>query len=206
MVESPIAQVLAALPSAPADGRRLVVALAGPPTAGKSTLAEAMVRQLDGRAIALGLDAFHYDDAVLEARGHRDRKGAPHTFDVAGYAATLDRLRAVPVAPVALPVFDRRLELTRAAAEIAEPQHRIVVTEGNWLLLDEPPWTDLAPRFDLTVFVSTDLATVERRIRERWVYLGFDSGEANHRAEQNDLPNARLALTASTAADLTIHT
>ncbi len=206
MPESPVAQVLAALPAPPADGRRLVVALAGPPTAGKSTLAEAIVRQLEGRAAVLGLDAFHYDDAVLEVRGDRPHKGAPHTYDVAGYAAMLDRLRATPTEAVALPVFDRRLELTRAAAEIAEPQHRIIVTEGNWLLLDDDPWTELAPRFDLTVFVTTDLATVERRIHERWHRLGFDGGEANHRAQQNDLPNARLAFQNSRPADLTIHT
>ncbi len=206
MPESPVAQVLAALPAPPADGRRLVVALAGPPTAGKSTLAEAIVRQLDGRAIALGLDAFHFDDAVLEARGDRARKGAPHTYDVGGYAALLDRLRTPTAEPIALPVFDRTLELTRAAAEICEPQHRIIITEGNWLLLDESPWDQLAPRFDLTAFVSTDLATVERRIRERWQRLGFDGGEANHRAEQNDLPNARLALASSRPADITIHT
>jgi len=182
------------------------VAIAGPPTAGKSTLAEAIVRQLDGRGIALGLDAFHFDDAVLEARGDRPRKGAPHTYDIAGYAALLDRLRATPVAPVALPVFDRSLELTRAAAEIAEPQHRIIVTEGNWLLLDDQSWSELSSRFDLTVFVRTDLGTIERRIRQRWHALGFDGGEANHRAEQNDLPNARLALAGSRSADLTIHT
>lgn len=183
-----------------------MVALAGPPTAGKSTLAEAVVQQLGGRGVALGLDAFHYDDAVLEARGDRPRKGAPHTYDVAGYAALLDRLRSLPVDQIALPVFDRRLELTRAAATIAEPQHRIVVTEGNWLLLDDDPWDALASRFDLTVFVRTDLGTIERRIRERWQRLGYDGGEATYRAEQNDLPNARLALAGSRPADLTIHT
>lgn len=183
-----------------------MVALAGPPTAGKSTLAEAIVQQLDKRGIAVGLDAFHFDDAVLEARGDRPRKGAPHTYDVAGYAALLRRLRATPTEQVALPVFDRRLELTRAAAEIAEPHHRIVVTEGNWLLLNQTPWTELAPLFDLTVFVTTDLGTIERRIRQRWHALGFDAGEATHRAEQNDLPNARLSLAGSRTADLTIHT
>lgn len=206
MPESPVAQVLAALPSAPADGRRLIVALAGPPTAGKSTLAEAIVRQLDDRAITLGLDAFHFDDAVLDARGDRSRKGAPHTYDVGGYAALLDRLRMPTAEPIALPVFDRELELTRAAAEICEPHHRVIITEGNWLLLDESPWNQLAPRFDLTAFVSTDLATVERRILERWQRLGFDRADANHRAQQNDLPNARLALASSRPADMTIHT
>ena len=182
------------------------MALAGPPTADKSTLAEAIVQRLDGKAVAFGLDAFHFDDAVLEARGDRPRKGAPHTYDVAGYAALLDRLRSTPAEQVALPVFDRRLELTRAAAEIAEPHHGIVVTEGNWLLIDDDPWLGLASRFDVTVFVRTDLGTIEQRIRERWQRLGFDGGEANHRAEQNDLPNARLALAGSRAADLTIHT
>lgn len=203
---SPVAQVLEALPLDVPSDRRLVVALAGPPAAGKSTLADALVRQLDPRAVVLGLDAFHYDDAVLNERGHRARKGAPHTFDVDGYRACLERLASTPDRRVALPVFDRSLELTRNAAVVAEPHHRVVVTEGNWLLLDEDGWRELTDLFDLTVFVTTDRSTIRRRILERWASHGFDADEAQRRADVNDLPNADTALEQSLPADLTVHT
>ncbi|MEO8014814.1 MAG: nucleoside/nucleotide kinase family protein, partial [Polaromonas sp.] len=97
------------------DGRFLC-ALAGPPGAGKSTLAAAVVKALGPGARAVPMDGFHYDDAVLDTLGLRARKGAPETFDVAGFAHLLHRLRAE--ASVAIPVFDRSLEISRAGAEI----------------------------------------------------------------------------------------
>lgn len=189
-----------------AGDRRTVVALAGAPAAGKSLLAAALAERLGDTAVVFGLDAFHYDDAVLEARGDRDRKGAPHTFDVDGYRAMLLRLRTTPSEPVALPLFDRALELSRSCAVIAEARHQIVITEGNWLLLDDPRWAGLRELFDLTVQVTTDMATIRERIIERWRGHGFDDAEAERRAEENDLPNAQLAIDGSVAADLMIQT
>lgn len=186
--------------------RRVVVALAGPPAAGKSTLAASLSKALGDEAVVLGLDAFHYDDAILRERGDLARKGSPHTFDVDGYRSMLKRLRAEPVATVALPVFDRSLELSRSSAVIAEAHHRIVITEGNWLLLDDESWHPLRELFDLTVHVTTDIATIRERIIERWSGHGFDNAEAERRAEENDLPNARTAIGGSLAADLTVRT
>lgn len=185
-------------------GRRTIVALAGPPAAGKSTLASALVERLGDRAALLGLDGFHFDNDILVARGHRDRKGAPHTFDTAGYRATLVRVRDQPDSQIAVPVFDRGQELSRAGAAIIEPHHTVVVTEGNWLLLDLAPWSDLGPLFDLSVMVRVDETTVAARIRQRWRDHGLDAVQADRRAELNDLPNARLVLTASRTADIDI--
>ncbi|MEM7095323.1 MAG: nucleoside/nucleotide kinase family protein [Actinomycetota bacterium] len=198
-----LSQVLDQLPPIP-DRERVIVALAGPPAAGKSTFAEALAGELGEPATVVGLDGFHFDDAVLEARGDRARKGAPHTFDVAGYQSLLDRLRAETAQPVAVPVFDRTLELSRGSARIVETEQRIVLTEGNWLLLDEPPWLQLRPLFDLTVWLDVSLPTVERRIIDRWTAHGFERDEAERRARDNDLPNARYAIEHSSAADLTI--
>jgi pantothenate kinase len=119
---------------------RYIVALAGPPGAGKSTLAAAVVALVPGARV-VPMDGFHYDDAVLEARGLRSRKGAPETFDVAGFAHLLGRLRAG--GEVAIPVFDRSMELSRAAADVVTDADRVLVVEGNWLLLDEGAWSGL---------------------------------------------------------------
>ena len=97
------------------------------------------------------MDGFHYDDAVLAAMGLRQRKGAPETFDFDGYEALLKRLRSSD-SDVAIPVFDRSIELSRAAAAIVPRDVKFVLTEGNYLLLDEEPWSRLAGSLDLRSF------------------------------------------------------
>ena len=192
------------------DSGRHVVAIAGPPGSGKSTLVDELRAAIDksagaGCSVVVPMDGFHYDDAVLEARGQKERKGAPFTFDVAGYAATLARIRRSGE-PVAIPVFDRGLELSRAAARIVEPHHRIVLTEGNYLLLDEPPWSALAPLFDLTVMIDAPEDVLERRLVERWLAYGLDRDAALRRARLNDLPNARHVRAGSRTAGILIST
>lgn len=184
--------------------QRFVVAIAGPPAAGKSTLAKQMHAELAPHAAVLGMDAFHFDNAILEARGHRNRKGAPHTFDVAAYAHWLGLLRSEPAIEVAVPVFDRSLELTRNCAEAVTADHRIIITEGNYLLLDQEPWSSLSELFDLTVWVDTPLDVIESRILERWADHGLSTTDAATRAESNDLPNARLVQRGSRSAQLTV--
>lgn len=195
--------ILSAIPE-PAEGARTIIAIAGPPAAGKSTVAAALLDRLGERAGIVGLDAFHYDDAVLEERGDRPRKGAPHTFDVAGYRALIERTRTSAGRDIAIPVFDRSLELTRNAAAILPASANVVITEGNWLLLDRPGWRDLRELFDLTVMLQVAESAVETRILKRWADFGFDSATAEKRAWSNDIPNARLAARESAAADLTL--
>jgi pantothenate kinase len=190
------------------ESARTVVAIAGAPGAGKSTLAEALIDRLNARdtttAALLPMDGFHFDDLYLEPAGLRSRKGAPETFDVAGYAHALRRLRARDEPFVAVPVFDRALEITRAGARLIPEGVRIVVTEGNYLLLDRAPWSDLAPLFDLTVFVEVPEAELERRLIQRWRDHGFDDQAAREKALGNDIPNARLVASASRPADITL--
>jgi len=198
-----VGQILAALPD-PQPARRNVIAIAGPPTAGKSTLAATLLEHLGPAGGVLGMDAFHYDDAILNERGDRERKGAPHTFDVAGYAAFLERVRSTTGTDIAVPVFDRTLELTRNAAEILPATATTVITEGNWLLLDRPRWRDLQPLFDLTVMLDVAEEVVKVRSYERWHGFGFDDAAAEHWVETNDLPNARIVRDESRSADLTL--
>jgi pantothenate kinase len=189
-----------------AEGRRrYVFAVAGAPGAGKSTLAEALVAELEriapGQAALVPMDGFHLDNAVLEERGLLPRKGAPETFDVDGFAATLARVRAAE-GPVAVPVFDRSLDLARAGARIIEAGRRVIVVEGNYLLLEDAPWSGLAAQFDRTLFLRVDEAELARRLVDRWLGHGFEPAAARARAEGNDLPNARLVLARSRPADI----
>ena len=183
-------------------GGRTIVALAGPPGAGKSTLAEAVVAALGPDARAVPMDGFHFDDALLIARGQRQRKGAPETFDVAGYRHLLTRLRAED--EVAIPVFDRSLELSRGSADLVTAQHRILLTEGNYLLLDEAPWTDLFPFFDLTVLIEVPEAELDRRLLNRWAHFGKTPQQARDWIDSNDMPNIRRVMQGSRQPDLTL--
>jgi pantothenate kinase len=181
---------------------RFVTAIAGPPGAGKSTLAAAVVAALGPGARVVPMDGFHYDDAVLEARGLRARKGAPETFDAAGFLALMRRLREE--GEVAIPVFDRSMELSRAAADVVMPADRFIVAEGNWLLLAAPPWDALAPFFDLTVRLDVPEGELVRRLTRRWARHGRTAEAARHWIETNDLPNVRRAVAGSRPADLVI--
>ena len=187
---------------------RLMVAIAGPPGAGKSTFAQVLVEALnaDGTesAAVVAMDGFHYDDGLLEARGLRSRKGSPATFDVGGFRHLLLRLRARDESEVAVPVFDRRLEIARAGARIVAARTRILVIEGNYLLLNQEPWRQLAPLFDLTVMLRESRGNLEHRLIQRWLSYGFSEAEARAKVLGNDLPNIDVVLEDSQKADFDI--
>lgn len=199
---------LQSLAQSTAEGARRIVALAGAPASGKSTLAETAERSLNdatlGVCAVLPMDGFHYDDAVLEARGWRARKGAPHTFDVGGLIAMLHRLRANAEPAVAVPRFDRGLEIARAGAELIESSVRLILVEGNYLLLKEAPWNDLAPLFDLTVMIESDEETRAARLRQRWLDHNLSAPEITAKLEENDLPNGRYVYANSRDAELVV--
>jgi pantothenate kinase len=189
-----------------AQGRgRFVVAIAGPPGAGKSTFAEALLARLEaaapGRAALVPMDGYHFDNAVLAARGLLARKGAPETFDVDALARDLQRIREGGP-PVAVPVFDRGLDLARAGARVIRPEQELVLVEGNYLLLDAPPWDGLARLFDRTLMLAAPEPVLRRRLVERWLSHGLSPEAALERAEGNDLPNAVLVVGASRPADV----
>jgi pantothenate kinase len=198
-------EALAAAIRASATGpARFVIAVAGPPGSGKSTLAGALVTALErlepGSAVLVPMDGFHLDNAVLAARGLLARKGAPETFDVAGYRAALRRIRDGED-EVAVPVFDRGLDLARAGAEVVGARHRIIVTEGNYLLLDRPTWDGLAGLFDHTLFLPVPESVLRARLVQRWLDHGLAPEAAEARAEGNDMVNARLVMGSRRVAD-----
>jgi pantothenate kinase len=191
-------------------GERRVVAIAGAPASGKSTIASEAEQRLNEMAPAstalLPMDGYHYDDEVLVPRGWRPRKGAPHTFDVGGYASALQRLKANDEPHVAVPRFDRDMEIARAGAILIEQGVRLIVTEGNWLLLDDPPWPMLRPYFDRTVLVVADMATLEARNRQRWVGYDFTEEMIRAKLDDNDMPNVRHVYERSIKPDWIVRT
>ena len=191
-------------------GQRTIVAIAGAPGSGKSTLAKALLQKLNqpspDRAALLPMDGFHYDDTVLADLGRLSRKGAVDTFDVGGLLHMLSRLRVNSADTVAVPVFDRDLEIARAGGRLIRPQSDIILFEGNYLLLRQKPWSELADFFDLTVMIKTDTKTLHGRLSRRWKEHSLSAGEIRRKVEENDLPNGRFVAENSRAADYCINT
>jgi fructokinase len=191
-----IAARILALPPAPVRRR---IAVAGPPGAGKSTFAAALVDRLGPAAALVPMDGFHLDNAVLSARGLLARKGAPETFDALGFLRMVERLGED--AEVIVPGFDRARDIAIAGAAVVGPDHRIAVVEGNYLLLDRQPWARLRPLWDLSVMIAPPEAVLEARLVRRWIDHGLPEAEAVARAQGNDMANARTVLSLSAAAD-----
>ncbi len=193
---------------ASAKGRRVMIAIAGAPGSGKSTIAEHVVDVLNaGESVSAALfpmDGFHYDDAVLEEMKRRPFKGAIDTFDAHGLRHMLERLKANEDDKVAVPVFDRAIEIARAGGRLIPQSVDIIVCEGNYLLASQSPWDRLKQIFDLTVFVDVDEDDLRARLRDRWRSFGLGEDEINRKVEENDLPNGRFIISSSTEPDLRI--
>ncbi|AYM08776.1 nucleoside triphosphate hydrolase [Agrobacterium radiobacter] len=191
-----------------ANGRRVMIAIAGAPGSGKSTIAEHVVDVLNaGESVSAALfpmDGFHYDDAVLEEMKRRPFKGAIDTFDAHGLRHMLERLKANEDDVVAVPVFDRAIEIARAGGRLIPQSVDVIVCEGNYLLASQSPWDRLKQIFDLTVFVDVDEDDLRARLRERWRSFGLGEDEINRKVEENDLPNGRFIISANTEPDLHI--
>jgi pantothenate kinase len=187
---------------------RSITAIAGAPGSGKSTLAETLAAALNGEApnsaAVLPMDGYHFDDLVLAPRGLRPRKGAPETFDVSGFHHMLQRLKRNDEPEVAVPVFDRDLEIARAGARLIPRSVRHLIVEGNYLLLDRPGWSSLRALFDTTIMIAVPETELRQRLVERWKGYKLPPDEVAAKVEANDLPNGRLILSASAPAEFVV--
>ena len=184
------------IPDPPAGARLL--GLTGAPGAGKSTLVAAWLEATHDVGV-VAMDGFHYADVELTRRGLLERKGAPETFDAEGYAALLRRVRRGEDDVVA-PSFDRVLEQPLAGA-VPVPAHGLVITEGNYLLLDEPRWRAVREPIDEIWHLRVDEALRLERLIARHVEFGKSYAEARSWVARVDEPNARLVEAAAGRAD-----
>ncbi|MCG7629949.1 nucleoside/nucleotide kinase family protein [Epibacterium sp. MM17-32] len=185
--------------------KRCLVALSGAPGSGKSTLSGPLAQQMTEQGIAaevVPMDGFHLDNGLLEKRDLLARKGAPETFDLAGFSHLCRRLRHED--HVIYPLFDRNRDAAIAGAGEVTPECRVVIVEGNYLLFDEPGWRDLFRLWDVSIRMEVPLAELETRLIRRWRQQGLGPEAALVRARSNDLANAARVAAAQLPADLIV--
>ncbi|GAA3805219.1 nucleoside/nucleotide kinase family protein [Cellulomonas soli] len=200
------ARVDALLQAARGDGRRRLLGLVGAPGAGKSTLAAQIARYRPLDVVVVPMDGFHLAQTELERLGRADRKGAPDTFDAAGYVALLRRLRAAdPGETVYAPEYRRDLRNGVAGAIAVPPDVPLVVTEGNYLLLDRDGFTPVAGLLDESWFVAPDDRVRLARLVARHVEFGKEPHTAHAWAHGPDEDNARLVVATAARADVVVH-
>jgi pantothenate kinase len=172
---------------------RVLLGLAGPPGCGKSTLAEALQQHFPDTAVVVPMDGYHLANVELARLGRSGRKGAPDTFDSAGYAALLHRLRHQQSGEtVYAPLYMREFEEGIAGAVPVPPEARLVITEGNYLLMPDGHWAKVAPLLDEVWYVAVDPALRLSRLIGRHQRFGRSLADAEHWVQVTDEPNARL--------------
>ena len=184
---------------------RYFIALSGPPASGKSTISEKLVKDLTLKghnSSILQMDGFHYDDQILKQKSLLLKKGAPETFDVMGFLNFLFRLQNEN--EVAIPIFDRSLELSRSSAVIISKETRVVIVEGNYILLRTHPWRELHKFFNSTIMINTKNEILEKRLIERWRSFNIPEEEIKQKVFENDLPNGLNVYKNSILADFNL--
>jgi len=185
-------------------GRR-TIGMVGKPGSGKSTLAKALVSSLGRTVELLPMDGFHLSNAVLGALAIADRKGAPHTFDVHGYVAMLQRIREEQTQPIYFPVFDRSIEESIAAQGVVKPSTELVITEGNYLLLDHGGWELVRPLLDEIWFIDVADHLRQERLIARHMHYGRSRTAAEAWARGTDEQNAILIGESRQRADVVVN-
>ena len=184
------------------DKSRYFIALSGPPASGKSTISQKLANDLSAKeynSSILQMDGFHYDDLILKEKKLLLKKGAPETFDVMGLINFVSRLQKED--DVVIPIFDRSLELSRSSAAIISKNTKVIILEGNYILLNNYPWKELHKFFNSTVIINCEEKVLEKRLIERWEKFNLPKEEIKEKVYKNDLPNGVNVLKNSIKAD-----
>ena len=184
-----------------AGADRYVFGIAGPPGSGKSTLAARLGAALGAPVVAM--DGFHLPNDVLRARGLLAVKGAPETFDATGFLALVRAIRETSET-VSCPAFDRTIDAAVADRVSVVPDDVVVVVEGNYLLLDRPPWASLSEAFDAVAYLDVADEIRRERLIARHVEFGRDPADAAEFVHRSDEANAVLVEASCIRADLVV--
>lgn len=185
--------------------RRRLVALAGAPASGKTTIAQTLATRLNNEGCVtqiIPMDGFHLHNQILVERGLLSRKGAPETFDARGFLHLVSRLH--DDAEIYFPVFDRQRDIAIAGGGVIVPECDTIVVEGNYLLHDVPVWRKLYAHWDLSVRLEVPFDVLKKRLVERWLAHGLSAKKAEARAAENDLINAKAVTNTSLPADVAL--
>lgn len=200
----PLASLVARAEALAASGRRRILGITGAPGCGKGTVAEAVLSALGASAVVVPMDGFHLSSAELDRLGISDRKGAPETFDAAGYVALLRRLREQNEETVYAPEFHREVEECYAGAIAVPPDASLVITEGNYLLLDKGPWSKVRELLDEAWFLAPNESLRVARLVERHIHYGKTPEQAREWVRRSDEHNAALVSPTRVRADIVI--
>ncbi|MFE9954360.1 nucleoside/nucleotide kinase family protein [Micromonospora sp. NPDC005299] len=200
----PLDELVARARALAGDGPRQLLGIAGAPGAGKSTLAERIVAEVGPAARLMPMDGFHLAQSELIRLGRDTRKGAPDTFDANGFVSTLRRLRRLEPTSVWAPAFRRDLEEPVAGAIEVPPEVRLVVTEGNYLLLRDDPWEEVGTLLHQVWFLDLDVELRVRQLTARHEAYGKTPEQARAWALGSDEANARLVAGTAEHADLVV--
>jgi pantothenate kinase len=184
---------------------RALVGIVGKPGAGKSTLSAYLLEELKSSEVTVvPMDGYHLSNAVLQELGRADRKGAPDTFDVAGFASLLQRIRSEKSVDIYYPVFDRSIEESIAAQGVVTQETKVVIVEGNYLLHDTGGWEAIADLLDEIWFINVDDEKRLARLIARHIAYGKSPEDAQSWSRGSDEVNARTIAAGSSRAHAVI--
>lgn len=190
-----------------ADKARYIFAIVGAPGSGKSTISRSIQQlirvnhQCSCQIVAM--DGFHLGNQELIQRGLLEVKGAPQTFNLKGLEKLLADLKSNQ-SKIYTPIFDRDIDAVVENTHAINTDTQIILVEGNYLLLKQPGWQQLAQYFDSSAYIEVSMTQLKKRLVERWLNQNLDIDVALAKVERNDLPNARLVINESNAADITL--